>query len=408
MPRDLANDGTISVGGRITLSSTRHAVLIGCNRYANLPALRCPRNDVQAMERTLLDPTIGHFDSVIKLPESMANADMVTALEELITGTAKIDDTIIVYFSGHGKLDQLGRLYLSTRGTKEAVLDATSIAIERVIGYVDRSACQTVLLILDCCYSGAIRGVFRKGGVDGALTGAAQGRGLHIMTSSTDIQQSHEKEGETNSVFTKFLIEGLSTGQADLDNDGVITADEAYSYTERLVKGTGLQNPMKFNLNVAGQIILAKNCNYQPLEKPNPNTLSEEDFARFFAVKNMIDLLQTPSPPVFMVLLFTYYIEGELYHASGLTVSPHHTPNIRQTQTGFECDTIFTPDMITPNGRRGKEVLNGRIKVRMRVDLKDIRMIIGALEEGKGRQVQLYPGGKREGELTSGDKGSLL
>jgi len=98
----------------------------------------------------------------------------------------------------------------------------------------------------------------------------------------------------------------------------------------------------------------------------------------------MIDLLEVQPPPMFMIMLFSYYIEGEMYRTSGLTVSPGHTPNIRQTATGFECDTFFKPEMITPSGRAGKEVINGRVKVRMRVDLKDIMFIVGKLKEGQG------------------------
>jgi hypothetical protein len=369
---------------------SRYAFLVGCDSYANLPRLNCPRNDVGSMAELLADPAIGGFDSIVKFTEGESNGEIVAALEELITSTASMDDLVVIYFSGHGKLDQLGKLYLATHATKETVLDATSIAIDRVIGYADRSACQTILLILDCCYSGAIKGVFRKGGVEGALIGAAQGRGLHIMTSSTDIQQSHEKEGETNSIFTKFLVDGLRTGQADVDNDGVITADEAYSYAEKLVKGTGLQNPTKFNVNVAGDIVLAKNCTYVPVEEPDPSELSPEDFKKFFAVKNMIDLLKLDSPAKFHVSLDTYYIEGEPYPTAALTVSVHHTLNIRQTNTGFECDAFYPPRMITANGQRGKEVINGRITVRMRVDLKNIGFILGALKEGQGRQIILY------------------
>jgi len=380
-------------------ASSRFAILVGCDQYDSLPELRCPRNDVTAMAQVLGDPAVGGFDEIVSFTDGEANGDILAAIEELVTEKSRMGDTVAIYFSGHGKLDQLGRLYLAVKKTKETALDATSIAIDRIIGYIDRSACQTFLLILDCCYSGAIKGVFRKGGVDGALTGASQGRGLNIMTSSTDIQQSHEKEGETNSVFTKFLLEGLRSGQADVDNDGKITADEAFSYAEKLVKGTGLQNPTKFNVSAAGEILLAKNCNYVPLELPDPNEISESEFAKFLAVKNMIDLLKASPPPRFMIMLFTYYIEGEPYRTSGLTVSPNHTPNIRQTQTGFECDTFYKPEMITPHGRTGKEAINGVIKVRMRVDLKDILFIVGKMKDGQGMQVQLYPPGS-SGEVT--------
>jgi hypothetical protein len=371
-------------------SSHKFAFLIGCNEYENLPALRCPVTDAKDIGEALANPEIGGFDQIALFVDGEANWDILASLEEVITSKAKSTDTVVIYFSGHGKLDQLGKLYLALKKTKEAALDSTSIAVERILGYIGRSSCQTFLFILDCCYSGAIGGAFSKGGVEGALTEAVQGRGITIMTSSTDLQLSHEKEGETNSVFTKFLIEGLLSGHADLDNDGRISADEAFGYTEKLVVGTGLQTPTKFNLKASGDIVLARNCKYVPVAPPNVNDVSPEDFNKFLAVKNMIDLLQANPPPKFHVSLSSYSIEGFDYRTSALTVSPDHTLNIRQTNSGFECDTFFPPQMIQPATREGKEVINGIIKVRMRVDLKDINFILGRLDNGGGRQIELY------------------
>jgi hypothetical protein len=57
-------------------------------------------------------------------------------------------------------------------------------------------------------------------------------------------------------------------------------------------------------------------------------------------------------------------------------VSNTATLNFVQTQTGFVCDAFFPPDMITPNGRRGKKVRkNGTIAVRLAVELENILWI---------------------------------
>jgi hypothetical protein len=99
-----------------------------------------------------------------------------------------------------------------------------------------------------------------------------------------------------------------------------------------------------------------------------PDHLAE----RFLEVKGMVEALQRPNPPRFHVILRAYNIEGEMYHASGLTVSKTATPNLVQTQTGFVCHAFFSPELITPNGRRGKKVQHGQITVRLAVELEDI------------------------------------
>jgi hypothetical protein len=365
------------------MENKRVAILIGCNDYDNLPALRCPVSDVSEMSKALKDAEIGGFQEIYSFTDHEPNYEILPQIEEIITGNLNLNDTLLIFFSGHGKLDQLGKLYLALKNTKNTSMDSTSIAIERIISYIDRSRCKTVLIILDCCYSGAIKGVFHKSGVDDAFTSAIQGRGIQIITSSTGMEQSHEKEGDTNSIFTKFFIEGLTTGHADLDNNGIITVDEAYTYTYNLVKGTGLQNPMKFNIDTRGDIILAKNRLYTPVEVPDPFLVPQDQHRKFFAIKNMLELLGSKDPPKFFVVLMKYYIEDEEYRASGLTVTSSHTPNIRQTQQGFECDAFFPPNMLTAHSMAGKEVVNNIIKVRMKVKMEDIFALVGSTESGQ-------------------------
>ncbi len=101
-----------------------------------------------------------------------------------------------------------------------------------------------------------------------------------------------------------------------------------------------------------------------------PDHLAE----RFLQVKAMAEALQKPNPPRFFVSLTEYNIEGELYRASALTVS--NTATLNFVQTGFVCDAFFPPDMITPNGRRGKKIRkNGTIAVRLAVELENILSI---------------------------------
>ncbi len=246
---------------------------------------------------------------------------------------------------------------------------------------------------MDCCYSGAVKGFFSKAGTDDAIIAVSSGRGVQIITSSTGIQISNEKEGDANSIFTKFLVEGLQTGHADTDSDGLITLEEAYEYTYKSVRGTGLQTPMSFNLGTQGMLTLAYNRYYKPFD---PSSLPPDEYQKYFAIKSMIDQLNTRDPPTFFIALNEYTIEGERYMASGLTVDPDHTPNIRQTPTGFECDAFFKPDMINEKGRKGKEVVNSIIKVRMQVESMWLWSISCRLAGGRGAQFDLgtwsYPG----------------
>ena len=84
------------------------------------------------------------------------------------------------------------------------------------------------------------------------------------MTSATDIQTATEKEGDRNSVFTKHLIEGIKTGEADRNGDGLITMDELYHYVHERVQKESSQKPMEWSINVKGADLVIAKSGRQP------------------------------------------------------------------------------------------------------------------------------------------------
>jgi hypothetical protein len=69
---------------------------------------------------------------------------------------------------------------------------------------------------------------------------------------------AQEKESDQYGVFTKHVIEGIKSGQADLDSDGRITMGELYRYVHDQVLDEGFQEPMKWDLNVRGDLIISR------------------------------------------------------------------------------------------------------------------------------------------------------
>jgi uncharacterized caspase-like protein len=98
---------------------------------------------------------------------------------------------------------------------------------------MDRSFSKRQVLVLDCCHSGAFaHGAKSAQGVSVGTAEAFEGTGLgRVVLTATDSTQ-YAWEGDQvigdaqNSLFTHFLVEGLKTGAADKDADGVVTVDE--------------------------------------------------------------------------------------------------------------------------------------------------------------------------------------
>ena len=136
------------------------------------------------------------------------------------------NDLVLVYYAGHGKLSRLGRLCLAATNTSLDLLESTSIKVDEIKGFLDASPSRKKVLILDCCYSGAVGDAFTRGSVDDQLQLASRGRGTYIMTASTKIESAIEKDD--HGVFSRYLVEGIKTGEADQDEDGFISVNELY------------------------------------------------------------------------------------------------------------------------------------------------------------------------------------
>lgn len=219
---------------------TKMALLIGVSEYEpGLTPLPGAIKDVEAMQRVLQDGDIGSFDEV----KTLANPDsqlMKESIETLFLGRAK-EDLVVLFFSGHGVKDESGRLHLATRITRKTpqgeLIRATAVPANFIQEIMSNSRSKRQVVILDCCFSGAFaEGWSAKD--DGAVDVKTQlgGEGRAVLTSSTSTQYSFEQEGFDLSTYTRYLVEGIETGAADRDRDGVVSIDELHDYAKEKVQ----------------------------------------------------------------------------------------------------------------------------------------------------------------------------
>src|SRR5215472_9680437 len=208
------------------MAEARHAVLIASSHFPSEPrlaGLRCPENDVDGMARVLSMPECGLFSPEnIHVLKNRPQNEVLLTLNRVLQQALK-EDFVLIYYSGHGKPDQIGRLHLATSDTNLDILAATSIPVETIRSFIDVSAARKIVMILDCCYSGAVGNAFLRGDVNQQLQAFSQSRGIYVLTASTGLQVAQEKEGDQFGLLTKHVIEGISGCGADLDGDGLIT-----------------------------------------------------------------------------------------------------------------------------------------------------------------------------------------
>jgi hypothetical protein len=201
---------------------------------------------------------------------------------------------LLLYFSCHGILDPRGRLYFVTANTKKQLLDSTGISARWVKEQMDHSRSQRIVLLLDCCYSGAFARGLRRGSAGAEeILEQLGGRGRVVITASDTMEHAYESK------FTNAVVVGLKTGAADLNGDGQVSVDELYHYVyDQVRQNTSGQTPTMSADGMRGQLYLAKNSHaLLPLPAELEQVLASESvWKRLWAVKGLQLLLSGDHP----------------------------------------------------------------------------------------------------------------
>jgi outer membrane protein assembly factor BamD (BamD/ComL family) len=262
----------------------RLALIIGNSLYLDdtLARLITPDVDVGALGELLLDQELGGFDDVNVLV-NMSSHIIRRSISSFFSKKTR-DDLLLLYFSGHGILDDQGLLYLAVRDTDSKLLRGTAISANFITDEMNNSHSQRQVLVLDCCHSGA----FARGakGQPGASVGTAAafegtGYGRVVLTASDATQYAWEGDhvlGKAdNSVFTHYILQGIRSGEADANGDGQVTVDEIYDYVyKNVIKQTPNQTPGKWAYKERGEIVIAHTPS-QPGEGRPKMSLPETD-----------------------------------------------------------------------------------------------------------------------------------
>ncbi len=270
------------------MSGRRLALVVATDRYDDptLHGLAAPAADAEALADVLGDPDLGGFEiEVLRNPTSWDTAQHVeTLLSERLPA-----DLVLLHFSCHGLKDESGELFLAARNTSPTRLASTAVDTSLVNRLMQRSRAQRVVLLLDCCYGGAFeRGVVARAdpsvhvGDQFSQGRLVAGRGRVVITASSAMEYALEGTDLTvggspqPSLFTGALVNGLSSGEADRDQDGQVGLDELYEYVfEKVRERSPNQTPSKWEFGLQGDLVIARNPRRQIRPGSVPEDISE-------------------------------------------------------------------------------------------------------------------------------------
>ena len=207
--------------GWLTAEARTYAVCVGVSDYpGSRNDLIVSANDARSMGRLLNANSSGH---VVKLlTDRNATVNNVKNVMHQTFLSAGPGDDIVFFFSGHG-----------VRGA--FVCYDGMLTYSSILAVMGRSRARSKVVYADACYSGDIR-------QNRGRANSRTPKNVMFFLSSRSNERSLERRGQSNSLFTSSLLEGLR-GAADADRNRVVTAIEIYSYVRnRLNAYSGIQH----------------------------------------------------------------------------------------------------------------------------------------------------------------------
>ena len=233
----------------------RWAVVVGVGRYESpeIPRLRYTVPDAEAIYQVLTGPARFKPEYVHLLTDKTERKptyrNLKWALGTFLARSAKKDDTVLIFFAGHGapEVDQRGverdglAKYLVPSDAEPDDLYSTAFPMDELQTIFGRIEAERVVVFLDACYSGGAGGrtftskKTRAVNLDDLfLERLTRAKGRAIVTASRPAEVSLELAEFGHGLFTYYLLRGLQ-GAADLNRDGIVSLQELYEYVEQQV-----------------------------------------------------------------------------------------------------------------------------------------------------------------------------
>jgi len=249
------------------------AIVIGINEYQNTRNLRYAVNDARGFE-SYLKEYIGIPDEHIFFltDQGATQAEIKSLLGTKIKRKAGKDDTVIIFYAGHGAvetdpLDPDGdgfEKYLLPYDARLDDLYSTAIAMKEVRTIFQRINAERLIFIADTCYSGASGGRTTLASKTRATLSEkfferiSKGKGRVIISACSANEISKEDDTLKHGVFSYYLLKGLK-GAGDFDGDGIITVGELFSFlSSRVPEASGQdQHPVRKG-ETEGELVIGR------------------------------------------------------------------------------------------------------------------------------------------------------
>ncbi|MEU3610933.1 caspase family protein [Streptomyces sp. NPDC006872] len=228
------------------------AVLIGVHHYTD------PETD----DLPTVEPGLRRLASLLVDPEvwglpparcaTLSQPSRTEVFDALHSAAAAAEDTLLLYFAGHGLLTGNSELHLALPHTTPDRLDH-ALRYDEIRSVVLKAKARCKVVILDCCWSGRAHAM----AVDGRISDSTAIDGVFILTATSGTRQALAPPDEPYPVFTGELISVLEHGVEDAPP--LLSMNHVY---ERLRRGLAARSkpvPEQTNSAMAGNACIVRN-----------------------------------------------------------------------------------------------------------------------------------------------------
>ncbi len=222
----------------------KYALLIGIDQYldADIAPLTYAEKDIQVLKDVLVSSSGYQDKNVFVMRSNDPNIknrptrnNVLLTLKWLSTNL-RPEDSLLFMYCGHGDSVN-GDNYLIPMDGQKALLEDTAIRFSRVFEWLDRCPAGSQIVCLDACHSGGLaRNQRGSRGMQAVATSMGKelekysASGRAVLTSCSRDEISYEDNDLQHGVFSYYLIEALSSAQADSNGDKAVTVYELGHY----------------------------------------------------------------------------------------------------------------------------------------------------------------------------------
>ncbi len=204
--------------GRLQLGSY-HALVIGNNNYSYLSTLKTAVNDARETERLLREK----YGFRTRLLLNASRYQILSAMNQLRSELNE-KDNLLIYYAGHGKVDDLNRRSYWLPVDAEESNNANWISSSSVTDFLNAIPAKHIMVVADSCYAGSMTqsSVAR---VEQELPDNVRQQWIQtmantrarLMLTSGSVQPVLDGGGGKHSVFAKAFIQTLQDNERILE-----------------------------------------------------------------------------------------------------------------------------------------------------------------------------------------------